>query len=361
MAIDSPTHSSDAVVLILARRVEDAAQIRSLLDADFATVKVSTHPGDEVADFERIRPQVLLLAYRELEEAERCYLGLLRKSRLAHAHPHRAIILCEAHDVAAAYSICRKGYFDDYVLYWPQAQDAQRLAMSVWNACRELAASPAPGLSPAEIAVHAKRIKAMEDALGGQLKAGAEHAAAVRAAMERTRVEYASAGATSQTLGALAASSQAVEPISEWANRLGSEMSPHMAGVRELADNVRPAAPALMIVEDDPFAAKLVVKALEGQPWRVVVAHDAAGAVAQLRVVRPMVILMDVNLPDIDGVALTEQLKANPALAAIPILMLTSDSRREILSRSIKAGAAGFIVKPFTGAGLTAKLLPYLT
>jgi CheY-like chemotaxis protein len=356
-----PADSCDATVLIVARSVDDAEQIRELLVADFAVVEISTNPGDEIADFERVKPQVMLLAYRELEQAERCYLGLLRKSRLAHAHPHRAIILCEAKEVAAAFNICKKGYFDDYVLYWPQSYDARRLAMSVWIACRELAASPAPGLGPAEIAVHARRIKVMEDALGGQLEAGVRHAALVREAMERTRVEYADAGATPQTLGALAASSKAVEPISDWANRLGSEMAPHMAGVRELSDNVRAASRVLMVVEDDPFAAKLVVKALEAQAWRVVVALDAAGAIAQLRLARPRVILMDVNLPDIDGVALTEQLKANPALAGIPILMLTSDSRREVLARSVKAGAAGFIVKPFTSASLVAKLSPFLT
>jgi DNA-binding response OmpR family regulator len=116
-----------------------------------------------------------------------------------------------------------------------------------------------------------------------------------------------------------------------------------------------------MIVEDDPFVAELVVRALARQPWRVVVSLDATSAIAQLRQVRPTVILMDVNLPDIDGVALTEQLKASPALAGIPILMLTSDSRREILARSIKAGAAGFIVKPFTSAGLAARLAPFLS
>ena len=66
------------------------------------------------------------------------------------------------------------------------------------------------------------------------------------------------------------------------------------------------------------------------------------------------------TFPDIDGVALTEQVKANPAPADIPVPMLTADSRRDILARSVKAGAAGLIVESFTGAGLIAKLAPYL-
>lgn len=57
---------------------------------------------------------------------------------------------------------------------------------------------------------------------------------------------------------------------------------------------------------------------------------------------------------------MTEQVKANPALADIPVPMLTADSRRDILARSVKADVAGFIVKPFTGVGLIAKLAPHL-
>jgi CheY-like chemotaxis protein len=359
--MEHPADLAHATVLIVARSVDDGRQIRGLLAEEFGLVEVSTQAGEEIVDFERVKPQVLLLAYRELEQSERCYLGLLRKSRLAHTHPHRTILLCDATSVVTAFEMCKKGYFDDYVLYWPQSHDARRLAMSVWIALRELAASPAHGLGPLEMAAHAKRVNAMEDALAAQIKAGAEHASLIREAMEKTRIECVDAGATSQTLGALAASSAAAQPISDWAHRLGGEIAPHMSAVRELADKVKPVAPQLMVVEDDPFAAKLVVKALEGQAWRVVVASSAAGAMAQLRTIRPAVILMDVNLPDVDGVALTEQLKASPALAAIPVLMLTADSRRDILARSIKAGAAGFIVKPFTSAGLVAKLAPFLS
>ena len=70
---------------------------------------------------------------------------------------------------------------------------------------------------------------------------------------------------------------------------------------------------------------------------------------------------MDVKLPGTDGVALTTLLKANPTLRDIPIVMLTSDATRETISRSISAGAAGFIVKPFDRAALLAKLSRYLS
>ena len=51
-----------------------------------------------------------------------------------------------------------------------------------------------------------------------------------------------------------------------------------------------------------------------------------------------------------DGVSLTERLKASPTLAAIPITMMSGDSRVEMLMRSMEVGAAGFVVKPLHAA-----------
>ena len=74
----------------------------------------------------------------------------------------------------------------------------------------------------------------------------------------------------------------------------------------------------------------------------------------------PDLVLMDIVLPGSDGVAITEQMKATPDLAAIPVVMLTGEARFETLVRSMQAGAADFIVKPFTRDALVAKLGKFL-
>ncbi len=112
----------------------------------------------------------------------------------------------------------------------------------------------------------------------------------------------------------------------------------------------------MLVVEDDEFAQQMVQQALDPARWDIVFAGDGAAALSQLGRVKADVILMDVRLPDTDGVALTRRLKALPATAAIPILMLTGDARRETLLGSIEAGAAGFVVKPVSRATLQAKL-----
>ena len=120
------------------------------------------------------------------------------------------------------------------------------------------------------------------------------------------------------------------------------------------------ARPLVLLVEDDEFSHQLVAITLESQNVELVAESDGAAALARIRSVQPDLILMDVNLPGRDGVELTQHLKADPALAGIPVVMLTGEARREILVRSMEAGAADFIVKPFTPDALIAKLTKVL-
>jgi CheY-like chemotaxis protein len=70
---------------------------------------------------------------------------------------------------------------------------------------------------------------------------------------------------------------------------------------------------------------------------------------------------MDIHLPGPDGVALTQRLKASPRLASIPIVMMTGDACKSALLSSMEAGAAAFVVKPFTRESLTSRLLSVLS
>jgi CheY-like chemotaxis protein len=127
----------------------------------------------------------------------------------------------------------------------------------------------------------------------------------------------------------------------------------------------RPRAPArarpiVLVVEDDTFSHQLIAITLETRGVDLVFEADGATALQRIGAVQPDLVLMDVMLPGRDGVDLTQSLKADPALAGIPVVMLTGDARREVLMRSMEAGAADFIVKPFTPDALLAKLAKYL-
>jgi CheY-like chemotaxis protein len=130
-----------------------------------------------------------------------------------------------------------------------------------------------------------------------------------------------------------------------------------------LADRPRAAArprPIVLVVEDDTFSHQLIAITLETRGVDLVFEADGASALERIVTVQPDLVLMDVMLPGRDGVDLTHSMKADPMLAGIPVVMLTGEARREVLVRSMEAGAADFIVKPFTPDALVAKLAKYL-
>jgi len=73
---------------------------------------------------------------------------------------------------------------------------------------------------------------------------------------------------------------------------------------------------------------------------------SAAGPRPGQKPLRPSLILLDITLPLMDGMAVLKRLKSDPALKAIPVVMLTTSSRHEDVVRSYENGAAGYITKP---------------
>ena len=347
-------------ILVAGDDSADATQVSSLLGGEFDHVEVSLRSELNVADFERARPDVIVLAFDSLEKAQAYCLGLLRLSNLARVHPHRTVILCSHDEVRAVVDLCKKDHFDDYVLYWPQAHDAHRLVMAVWNAFRRLAAERDQVPNRTEIAAHAQSAQALGAVVERRLDQGMRHVAAAQASLASAEREVAAAPANEKVRRALAASRDSLAPVSEWAQGFRADVAPHVTDAHALASKLEPPRPFVLVVEDDAFAAKLIGKALDHQAYDLEFAVDAPGVLALLRRRHPAVILMDVNLPGMDGLTLTEWLKASPTLAHIPIIMLTGEAKRETIERSKSLGAAGFIVKPFTREGLLTKLSQFV-
>jgi CheY-like chemotaxis protein len=125
------------------------------------------------------------------------------------------------------------------------------------------------------------------------------------------------------------------------------------------ATNTAARAPLVVVVEDDE-ALHALIAAMLGADVELVFESNGAAAFERIHAIGPDLVLMDIGLPGSDGVSITEQIKATPDLAAIPVIMLTGEARFETLVRSMEAGAADFLVKPFTRDALVAKLGKFL-
>ncbi|PJF25954.1 MAG: hypothetical protein CUN53_10165 [Phototrophicales bacterium] len=104
----------------------------------------------------------------------------------------------------------------------------------------------------------------------------------------------------------------------------------------------------ILCVEDNPQNMRLVRKILCSAGYEVIEAVDGISGIAAAREQNPDLILMDVNLPDIDGLEATRQLKADPQVSAIPILALTANAMHGDRERCLEAGCNGYIPKPIT-------------
>lgn len=103
---------------------------------------------------------------------------------------------------------------------------------------------------------------------------------------------------------------------------------------------------AVLVVEDNEANQLLARAVLEQEGFTVTIAGSADDALEQLSESRPDLILMDVQLPGQDGLALTRRLKADPATATIPVVALTAHAMPGDGELATQAGCAGYITKP---------------
>jgi len=120
------------------------------------------------------------------------------------------------------------------------------------------------------------------------------------------------------------------------------------------------AAGTILIVDDNPVNLKLIRILLAAEGYDVHTAGDAEEALRVLQDLRPRIILMDIQLPGIDGLELTRQLKANPLTCDIRILGLTAYAMKGDEEKIMAAGCDGYIAKPIDTRTLPGVIQRYL-
>lgn len=112
----------------------------------------------------------------------------------------------------------------------------------------------------------------------------------------------------------------------------------------------------ILLAEDEQQIGDMVAFKLTNSGHQVVRVVDGEAALAAAGRDRPDVIILDVMMPLVDGFAVLGRLKANPDLRTIPVIMLTArGEERDVLS-GLQAGAADYIVKPFSLKELLARV-----
>jgi CheY-like chemotaxis protein len=116
----------------------------------------------------------------------------------------------------------------------------------------------------------------------------------------------------------------------------------------------------ILVVEDDAANREYARTVLESEGFEIEAVESAEQALVVLAGRKPDLILMDIQLPGIDGLELTRRLKADPSTEPIPIVAMTGQTMPIHQRAAIAAGCAGFIGKPATPTALANEVMAHL-
>ncbi|MFN8527020.1 MAG: response regulator [Anaerolineae bacterium] len=117
----------------------------------------------------------------------------------------------------------------------------------------------------------------------------------------------------------------------------------------------------ILCVEDNPQNMRLVRKILSSAGYEVIEAVDGNTGISETYNAKPDLVLLDINLPDIDGLDIARRLKADPEVSRIPLIALTANAMHGDRERCLEAGCNGYVPKPITKTELLGTVSHFVT
>lgn len=119
-------------------------------------------------------------------------------------------------------------------------------------------------------------------------------------------------------------------------------------------------APRVLVIDDNPINIDLVSHVLGSDGFIVDTALDAKEASMRIAACRPDVVLLDIQLPEVDGLALARQLKADPSTRGLPIIAFTAYAMKGDEEKMLAAGCDGYLAKPIDIATFSSSVRAHL-
>ncbi|MCE5301035.1 MAG: response regulator [Spirochaetia bacterium] len=112
----------------------------------------------------------------------------------------------------------------------------------------------------------------------------------------------------------------------------------------------------VLIIDDSKIQQKLASIYLNSGEYTLITADSGSEGISKAGTDKPGLVILDVEMPGMDGLATLKILKSNPATSSIPVLMCSSIKRQEVINTAMGLGAAGFITKPHGFKNFTARV-----
>ena len=112
----------------------------------------------------------------------------------------------------------------------------------------------------------------------------------------------------------------------------------------------------ILIVDDEPHMLRVTELSIKKGGYQIVIGRNGKEALELAAREKPSLIVMDVSMPEMDGLTALTQLKANPETAKIPVIMLTVRGQAMARQQAEQSGAAVYLTKPFSPSQLLAEV-----
>lgn len=112
----------------------------------------------------------------------------------------------------------------------------------------------------------------------------------------------------------------------------------------------------VLLVDDDVFSRRLLERYMRSMPVSVTHAEDGLQALAQIVADPPDLVLLDVNMPVMDGLETLREIRSSPRFARLPVVSVSSNTEKELVMRLVELGLSGFLVKPLKPSDTIARL-----
>jgi|CXWL01.1.fsa_nt_gi CheY-like chemotaxis protein len=374
-------------ILIVSNEPDDISEVRALIKDIKSEIIAISDPTQIVGTFDEMEPQILVLVSMEIIRVEGYYLDLYRNSQKIQTIMHNSLLVCKAKDAEIAYQMCLRKLFDDYVIIRPLF-DPHRLTISIRNLLGGQKTLDQSNELHQRIASIRSSASAMDKVIQKSLTEGASVSAQLGQSEEELnqRVqEEIKELAKQMTLGAYDGVVQVIdqaalnEKFSQFgrrnlSNEIATAFKKPQAALDLLLNHSKTDHEAqkqantdldvwlnsirtrILVVDDDPIFLKVLSGMLTNENYEVSSSTNAIEGLHIAARLKPEVILVDYEMPEMSGIDFTMRLKASPHLCRILVIMLTGHAEREIVLQGMKVGISGFLIKSNTKEVILQKL-----
>ena len=353
---------------------------------EYRTVMLNSEIGEKI---QIIKPSVLLFALSNVQRSIELYTKLITDQHLD--YPHYGILLCKNRESGVAFRCCIKGLFDNYFVYQP-LYEKFRLKMIVHNGLLiSQSAEKYKGLNEEQFEFIGEELTALIDS-GGECKQSLLNSISKC----KQQIKETEASLVEESKRTKVSSKELIEKINkthiepllaELENNIKigldgmlQQLLAKQLGLKELEhraielSSIKAADPQvildalspetstneeavdmtnnvneikrILVVEDNQIYRDMLVRVLAKEAYQVDEAADGLSALKKIRSNQYSLILMDLFMPNLDGINTTKQIKTINGGEEIPVIALTGNKNKELIKKWAEQGLQGYILKP---------------